>query len=84
MALRRHYPFGEFCKTVLRDGANLPARCDPWVRRMYREATLILAKTPQTLNWLARPYRAKAECMLEIGIGRISEETAPRSRVAGR
>jgi glycosyltransferase involved in cell wall biosynthesis len=84
LALRRHYPFGERCKTVLRDGANLFARFDPWVRRMYREASLILAKTPQTLDWLARPYRAKAECMLEIGIAGVSEEAAPRSRAAGQ
>jgi glycosyltransferase involved in cell wall biosynthesis len=84
LALRRHYPFGELCKTVLRDGVNLFARFDPWVRRMYREASLILAKTPQTLDWLARPYRAKAECMLEIGIARVSEEAAPRSRPAGQ
>jgi len=84
LALRRHYPFGELCKTVLRDGANLFARFDPWVRRMYREASLILAKTPQTMNWLARPYRAKAECMLEIGIARVSEEEMPRARAPGQ
>jgi len=76
LALRRHYPFGEFCKTLLRDGANAFARFDPWVRRMYREASLILAKTPQTLAWLARPYQHKAECMLEIGIARVNEEKA--------
>jgi glycosyltransferase involved in cell wall biosynthesis len=82
LALRRHYPAWELCKTLLRDAANLAARFDPWVRTMYREAGLILAKTPQTLQWLAKPYRDKAECMLEIGIGKVdAPAAAPFDRV---
>ena len=84
LALRRHYPFGEYCLALVRDGVNLLARFDPWVRSAYRQAALILAKTPETFAWLARPYRAKAECMLEIGIGRIAGAPPPAPRVPGR
>ena len=80
LALRRHYPPLEYLREAARDAANVLARLDPWVRRMLARATLILAKTPETLQWIDAKYRAKASCMLEIGVdsaGEAADATAP-------
>lgn len=66
--LRRHYPATEYLRAAARDAANALARFDPWVRRMLERATLILAKTPETLRWVGAQYGAKARCMLEVGV----------------
>ena len=73
LALRRHLTPAERLREAARDAANLAARFDPWVRRMLAEAALILAKTPETLQWLGGKYRDKAGCMFEIGV-----DPAPR------
>ncbi|MDB5805464.1 MAG: hypothetical protein JWN73_2786 [Betaproteobacteria bacterium] len=83
LALRHHYPFGEYCRAILRDAANLAAHFDPWVRRAYAQAALILAKTPETLRWLGRAHRGKSECMLELGIQTVHGGGAVRERVPG-
>jgi len=84
LALRHHYPFREYCRAALRDLANLAAHLDPWVRRAYSQAALILAKTPETLHWLGRAHRGKSECMLELGIQTVRGSGAAREREPGR
>lgn len=66
--LRKYYTFAGKCKDAIRDVANLVARYDPWVRLMYRQASHIFLKTPESLNWLPAKYQHKASCMLEIGV----------------
>ena len=68
LKLRKYYTLGGKIKDLLRDAANFAARFDPWVRQMYAQASLILLKTPQSLNWLPAKYQHKADCMLEIGV----------------
>lgn len=68
MALRKHFSSAGYVKDGLRDIANGVARFDPLVRRMFASSSLILMKTPESLNWLPAAYRDKATCMLEIGI----------------
>lgn len=76
LALRRHYSWREYFQAALRDAANRLAHFDPWLRSAYAQAGLILAKTPQTRQWLAPQHRAKADCMLEIGISAVREPAA--------
>ena len=83
LALRQHYPLRAYCAAVVRDLANQLAHFDPWVQRMYAQASLILAKTPDTLRWLGSRHRAKSECMLEIGIQGVNEEAERPARPAG-
>lgn len=67
-AIRKPLSLSGRLKDALRDIANSLARYDPWVRSMYAQAALILMKTPESLQWLPEKFRAKAHCMLEIGI----------------
>lgn len=68
VALRKYYSTAGKIRDRLRDVANVLARFDPWLRQMYQQASLILMKTPQSLNWLPTEYRHKARCLLEIGV----------------
>ncbi|HEY4374006.1 MAG TPA: glycosyltransferase family 4 protein [Burkholderiales bacterium] len=83
LALRRHYPWREYLRAALRDAVNALAHFDPWLRQSYAQAALILAKTPETRHWLEAPYRAKASCMLEIGIGAVHDSAATRPSTTG-
>jgi len=68
MPLRKYYSLSGKIRDGLRDVFNNLARLDPWVRQTYAQASLILLKTPQSMDWLPTQYRYKAHCMLEIGI----------------
>ena len=52
----------------LRDLSNAVARYDPLVRSMYRDAGVILCKSPASFAWVPAPFRTRARCLLEIGI----------------
>lgn len=67
-AIRKPLAFSGRIKDAVRDVINWITRYDPWVRKMYAQAELILMKTPQSLAWLPQKFRGKAHCMLEIGI----------------
>ena len=71
LAARKYVSFAGRVKDRVRDMVNRAARLDPWVRQMYAQASLILMKTPQSLQWLPQHYRDKAQCMLEIGVDGI-------------
>lgn len=66
--LRKYYSLSGKIKDLLRDGVNTLSKFDPWVRQMYSQASVILLKTPQSLDWLPAMYQHKASCMLEIGV----------------
>lgn len=67
LRLRRHFTWGVYLRDAARDIANELARIDPFVRGMCARASLILCRTPQTLQWLPKKFQSKAQCMLEIG-----------------
>lgn len=77
LELRKYCSMAGKLKDGVRDIANSLARLDPWVRQMYSQASLILMKTPQSMEWLPSQYRGKAQCMLEIGVDEIA---APQSQ----
>jgi len=66
--LRRAFPWAARSREWLRDIANVVCRHDPLVRAMYRDADVILCKTPASLAWLPERHRSRARCMLEIGV----------------
>jgi glycosyltransferase involved in cell wall biosynthesis len=66
--LRRALPRPSRWSEWLRDMANLVCRYDPLVRAMYRDADVILCKTPASLAWLPAHCRPRARCLLEIGV----------------
>lgn len=85
LPLRKYCSFGGRVKDRLRDVANWIARMDPSVRQMYRRASMILMKTPESLAWLPEQFREKTQCMLEIGVDQIPPATVqpgdlPRKR----
>ena len=68
IALRKYYALSGKIKDLARDAFNAMAKLDPWLHQMYRQASVILLKTPQSLYWLPTKYQYKASCMLEIGV----------------
>lgn len=66
--LRKYYPFTAKFNDAVRDYANQLASMDPWLKKMYQQASCILLKTPQSMQWLATSFQHKACCLLEIGI----------------
>ena len=66
--LRDFFPLRSRVLEWARDMGNLMCRCDPLVRGMYRDAGVVLCKTPASLAWVPERYRARACCMLEIGV----------------
>lgn len=71
LELRKYCSFSGRVKDRLRDFANWCARHDPTVRQMLQRASLILLKTPESMQWLPAQYRDNAQCMLEIGVDQI-------------
>lgn len=67
--LRGIYPWRGRLADMARDVLNALAPLKPSFRRCLQRATLILAKTPQTLARLPRSCLSQARCQLEIGIG---------------
>ncbi len=68
IALRQYCSLGGKIKDGLRDLINALAKLDPWLHKMYDQATLVLLKTPESMAWLPKRYHSKAVCMLEVGI----------------
>ncbi len=66
--LRKYCALSGKLKDSLRDGVNVLARLDPWLHQMYTQASLILMKTQQSMDWLPIKYHAKTRRMLEIGV----------------
>jgi glycosyltransferase involved in cell wall biosynthesis len=66
--LRRFFPFRSRVREWARDMGNFVCRYDPLVRGMYRDAGVVLCKTPESLAWVPERYRSHSRCMLEIGI----------------
>jgi glycosyltransferase involved in cell wall biosynthesis len=84
VSLRKYYSLAGRFKDTVRDIVNTVSKFDPWVRQMYTQASAILLKTPQSLDWLPAKYQHKASCMLEIGVDQrdilITEKCALTSR----
>lgn len=81
--LRRSFRWSPRLVEWLRDLANVACRYDPLVRAMYRDAGIILCKTPASLAWLPHAYRSQGRCLLEIGVPALPN-VAPSERADAR
>jgi glycosyltransferase involved in cell wall biosynthesis len=77
VGLRRVFPFGQRMVERLRDAANIVLLRDPLVVDTYARASMILAKTPETLERMPAAARARARCFLEVGIAPESIAASP-------
>lgn len=68
LALQRSLPARERRRERWRWLANRVASADPLLRRAFSRASLILAKTPQTVAALPRRHRERALVFPEVGI----------------
>lgn len=82
-ALRQYHALACKANDLLRDAINALAWFDPWLRQMYAQASVILLKTPQSLQWLPQVLHGKSACMLEIGIDPRQPAPARSSAQAG-
>jgi glycosyltransferase involved in cell wall biosynthesis len=66
--LRRAFPWSSRLREWARDTANFACRYVPLVSAMYRDADVILCRTPDSLTCLPRRHWPRARCMHEIGV----------------
>jgi glycosyltransferase involved in cell wall biosynthesis len=83
LRLRRHFGLRGFLLETCRDLANQLSALNIALRQTFSSASLILAKTPETLEKLPRSSRSKAKCQLEIGIATAPQRSPPADRIAG-
>lgn len=73
LRLRKHFGAWGFLLDLGRDVANGLSKLNVFLGRTYSSASLILAKTPQTAEWVPRSHRGKTKCQLEIGTAQLPE-----------
>jgi glycosyltransferase involved in cell wall biosynthesis len=69
MALRWGLGFAGWWSELLRDLGNLLPHVDPLSHQCYRQAAVILVRTPATFESLPKRYRRKSRIMLGLGAG---------------
>jgi glycosyltransferase involved in cell wall biosynthesis len=82
MALRKSFPWRDWCTELLRDVYNWSLRADPITRSAFRDARLILLRTQASL--VAVPPRYRNKVHIDVGTG-IAEmvETKVTPRMSG-
>lgn len=78
--LRRSFPWRGKVMDSLRDLANAVVRLDPLMHAVFRRASVILCKTPETLAAIPLRYRAKCRLQLELGTDVAPMEIASADR----
>jgi glycosyltransferase involved in cell wall biosynthesis len=83
MALRKSFPWRDWCTELLRDTYNLALRVDPITRSAFRDASLIILRTDASL--VAVPPRYRHKVYIKAGLG-IAEtvEAEPAARKPGK
>jgi len=66
-ALRRSFPLRGKIVDAVRDIANVWVKFDPLMHAVFRRASVILCKTPETMAAIPSRYRAKCHLQMEIG-----------------
>lgn len=82
MALRKSFPWSDWCTELLRDLYNCALRIDPITRSAFRGANLILLRTDASLVAVPPRYRNKVHVNVGTGIAEILE-TKVVSRMPG-
>ncbi len=80
--LRRSFPAKEAFWERLREASNKIAYWNPSIPAMYRQATLIFYKTPETLAALPAACRQKSRMQVEIGVEARRILREPEAQVA--
>jgi glycosyltransferase involved in cell wall biosynthesis len=80
MALRKSFPWKDWCAELVRDIYNCAVRIDPITRWAFRDASVILLRTRASLVAVPRRYRHKVHIKAGLGISEIIEaKVVPRS-----
>jgi glycosyltransferase involved in cell wall biosynthesis len=82
MALRKTFPWKDWCTDLLRDVHNWALRADPITRSAFCNAKLIVLRTEESLVAVPRRYRNKVHINVGLGIAEIVDTEAV-SRVPG-
>ena len=67
-SLRKSFPLQGKVWDFLRDLSNFVVMFDPFMRMTYRQATRIFVKTHESLKYIPKKFRDKADVRLEIGV----------------
>jgi glycosyltransferase involved in cell wall biosynthesis len=79
MALRKTFPWKDWCTDLLRDLHNRALRADPITRSAFRDAKLIVLRTEESLVAVPPRYRSKVHINVGLGIAEIVDtEAVPR------
>jgi glycosyltransferase involved in cell wall biosynthesis len=73
MALRKSFPWRDWCTELLRDVYNWTLRADPITRSAFRDAKLILLRTKASLVAVPLRYRSKVHTEAGLGIAEMVE-----------
>jgi glycosyltransferase involved in cell wall biosynthesis len=76
MALRKSFPWKDWCTDLLRDVHNWALRADPITRSAFRDAKLILLRTEESLVAVPPRYRNKVHINVGLGIAEIVDTKA--------
>jgi glycosyltransferase involved in cell wall biosynthesis len=81
--LRKSFRYTSQIKELVREIANFIALLDPTVRACFRQSSLIITKTPETLSLIPMKERGKSLVSLEIGIETRSLKSAHKTSHIG-
>jgi glycosyltransferase involved in cell wall biosynthesis len=87
MALRKSFPWKDWCTEIVRDVHNRALRADPITRSAFRRATLIVLRTKESLIAVPPRFRSKVYVTVGMGVAEPQEENllprAPGPRAPG-
>lgn len=82
-AMRRDYNRFAHAKDNLRDALNRLSRIDPMMRTVFARADLILARTPESAQFVSPRWRHKVRIVHEVGVVQVAS-AADSTRTALR
>jgi len=87
MALRKSFPWKDWCTEIVRDVHNRALRADPITRSAFRSAKLIVLRTKESLVAVPPRFRSKVYVTVGMGVAEPQEENllprAPGPRAPG-
>jgi glycosyltransferase involved in cell wall biosynthesis len=83
MALRKSFPWREWCTELLRDIYNWALRADPITRSAFRDARVIILRTQASSVAVPPRYRNKVHIKVGLGITEAVQEVGAAPRMPG-
>jgi glycosyltransferase involved in cell wall biosynthesis len=77
--MRTDYSLYAHAKDNLRDALNWLSRIDPMMRAVFAKADLILARTPESAQFVSRRLRDKVRIVHEVGVVQVAPADAVRT-----